>query len=742
MRSRLALTAALLAGFAAATTAEADGTYHPLANGSFQQNWSDTGLITTNGDWSGVPSLIGYRGDDPAIGTTTNVDPRTLLAFVASQVDVNANNTDPESTTTAQAGGIYEVESGGQSGGNPTIAFQGSGTADAPFVLLHLNTTGCTNLQLAFTWRDLDNAAVTASTLQQVVAQARTGTTGNFAVIADTYRANANIGSDIPIAVALPANLENQAEVQIRWMTTNAGGTDAMIGIDDIQVQGSCTGGVDNPPVVNSTTPANGATGVDPGANLVIQFSEAVTTQADWFALNCSSSGVVAVSESGMGSSRTLNPVPLLAFGEQCTGSIDASKVIDLDGNPDPMAANFNFSFTVLADDPPAVASTFPANGVAGVPVIANLIVTFSEPVTVAGSWFAIQCANSGAVGATVTGGPTVYTLDPTVNFAFLEQCTVTLDAASILDQDGNPDPLAGGNFAWSFTTAASASNYYASVDTTNATTLRSTLHVLIDDHIAYPYTGAGPCNAAAPSPTTCDTWDILESADENPANPGEIIDIYQNDNHPKVTAGNNNYNREHTWPNSLGFPDTTVNGQPNPPYTDTHMLYLSDPQYNTNRSNKPYDNCPGCTSEDTTVANNGVGGQGGTPFPGDSNWWDGSRYQVWVHRKGDAARAIFYMDVRYEGGVNALGQTEPDLIVTDNLNQVGTGQPFMGKLCTLYQWHFDDPPDAGEIIRNEVVFGFQANRNPFIDHPEWVQTLWGAQCGAAPWDGFANGFE
>lgn len=78
------------------------------------------------------------------------------------------------------------MESGGQSGGNPTIAFQGSGTADAPFILLHLDTTGCTNLQLAFTWRDLDNAAGTATTQQQVVAQARVGTTGHFAVIADT----------------------------------------------------------------------------------------------------------------------------------------------------------------------------------------------------------------------------------------------------------------------------------------------------------------------------------------------------------------------------------------------------------------------------------------------------------------------------------------------------------------------------------------------------------------------------
>jgi endonuclease I len=522
-----------------------------------------------------------------------------------------------------------------------------------------------------------------------------------------------------------------------------------MIGIDDIEVQGSCSGGVDNPPVVNSTTPANGATGVLPTANLVVQFSEAVTTQAGWFALNCTASGAVAVNESGTGASRTLDPVPALAFGEQCTGSIDASKVIDLDGTPDPMTANVNFSFTVLADTAPTVVSTFPANGVSGVPVIANLIVTFSEPVTVAGSWFAIQCANSGSVGATVTNNAsqTTYTLDPTVNFDFLEQCTVTLQAASILDQDGNPDPLAGGNYVWSFTTAASALNYYASVDPSNATTLRSTLHELIDDHVAYEYSGPTnppppPCNPAAPSTVNCDTWDILESADENPANPGEIIDVYQNDNHPKATGGNANYNREHTWPNSLGFPNNTNNGLPNPPYTDTHMLYLSDQQYNTNRGNKPYDDCAGCSNQDATVANNGVGGQGGSPFPGDSNWWDGSRYQVWVHRKGDMARAIFYMDVRYEGGVNALGQTEPDLVVTDNLAQVGTGQPFMGKLCTLYRWHFDDPPDAGEIIRNEVVFGFQGNRNPFIDNPDWVQTLWGAQCGVAPWDGFANGFE
>ncbi|MBK9654076.1 MAG: Ig-like domain-containing protein [Rhodanobacteraceae bacterium] len=494
-------------------------------------------------------------------------------------------------------------------------------------------------------------------------------------------------------------------------------------------------------PTVVSTTPANLATNVAAVSNIDVLFSEAVTTNGAWFALSCTVSGAVTTVESGSGANRSLDPVPALAPGEQCTGTITAANVLDVDGTPNPMASNYPFSFTVQPDNLPTVVSTTPANAATNVAVGSNITINFSEAVSVSGSWYAISCAVSGTHTAVVSGGGASYTLNPDVDFDFLESCTVTLTAALIVDQDGTPNALAS-NYMWSFTSAASGSNYYASVNASSAATLRSTLHELIDDHIAYPYSGAGPCNPAAPTITTCDTWDILERADQNPGNPAEIIDVYQNDNHPKAGGGNADYNREHTWPNSLGFNNLSGldgNGKPYSPYVDTHMLYLSDITYNSNRGNSPYDNCVGCTSQDPTVANNGIGGVGGAPFPGDSNWWDANNYRTWSARKGDVARAVLYMDVRYEGGFHANGQPEPDLIVTNIRSQIqGTpsgvvaAQGYMGILDTLIEWHQADPPDAQEVLRNEVVFGFQGNRNPFIDHPEWVACLWQNTCAPA----------
>jgi hypothetical protein len=84
---------------------------------------------------------------------------------------------------------------------------------------------------------------------------------------------------------------------------------------------------------------------------------------------------------------------------------------------------------------------------------------------------------------------------------------------------------------------------------------LRSTLHEVVDDQVRFPYTSSNK-----------DTWDILELADENPEDPGNILDVYKNASYPKQGGGTGAYNREHTWPNSYGFPD---NGSSNYAYTD-----------------------------------------------------------------------------------------------------------------------------------------------------------------------------
>ena len=91
---------------------------------------------------------------------------------------------------------------------------------------------------------------------------------------------------------------------------------------------------------------------------------------------------------------------------------------------------------------------------------------------------------------------------------------------------------------------------------------------------------------------------------------------------------------------------------------------------------------------------------------------------------KGDAARMIFYMAVRYAGQDGNM----PDLYLVDDTSS-STGSPKFGKLCTLVQWSKDDPVDSWERQRHEKVVEVQGNRNPFIDRPDFVEALYGADC-------------
>ncbi len=268
--------------------------------------------------------------------------------------------------------------------------------------------------------------------------------------------------------------------------------------------------------------------------------------------------------------------------------------------------------------------------------------------------------------------------------------------------------------------------NYYAAVDTSNPAVLRTSLHGVIHDHVRFPYTA-----------TSTDTWDILELADQDPANAGNVVDLYMNQSLPKQGGGVGIYNREHTWPNSYGFPN---DGSTNYPYTDCHALFLCDSGYNTSRNNLPYFFCASGCTEKTTVLTNGEGGGSGI-YPGNSNWRAGSgstgSWETWRGRRGDVARALLYLDVRYEGGTHGTtGAAEPDLILTDNVAQItasNTGSnlavAYMGIRSALLEWHLDDLPDAKERDRNDVVWSFQTNRNPFIDHPEWVECVFVGAC-------------
>jgi len=247
--------------------------YHSLASGSLTQNWTDSGMLTVNDDWTNVASITGHLGDiDP--GSPTDVNPTTLTGAEVGALDVIANQANPNTLT---SGGVAEF-----SIADPTVALQGSGTADAPSLVLYLDATGRQNVRLQFNARDIDGSADNA--VQQLGVQFRVGGSGAWTNVGGGYVADATSGPSLatqvtPVDVTLPAAANNQAQVQVRILTTNATGSDEWVGVDDIVVSsepGAGGGGDTTAPTLQSSTPADNATNVATGADITLTFDETV----------------------------------------------------------------------------------------------------------------------------------------------------------------------------------------------------------------------------------------------------------------------------------------------------------------------------------------------------------------------------------------------------------------------------------------------------------------------------------
>jgi endonuclease I len=192
--------------------------------------------------------------------------------------------------------------------------------------------------------------------------------------------------------------------------------------------------------------------------------------------------------------------------------------------------------------------------------------------------------------------------------------------------------------------------------------------------------------------------WNALKATDQDPANSANVILLYSGTSRSKTLNGGDagDWNREHVWAKSHGDFGTSAG-----PGTDLHHLRPEDVQVNSLRGNKDFDN----------------GGTAVSAAPG--NRTDTDSWEPRAAVRGDVARMIFYMAVRYEGG------SYPDLEV-DDVTGSGTA-PRLGRLSALRQWNQQDPPDAFEKRRNELIYSsYQRNRNPFIDHPEWVAAIFG----------------
>lgn len=206
--------------------------------------------------------------------------------------------------------------------------------------------------------------------------------------------------------------------------------------------------------------------------------------------------------------------------------------------------------------------------------------------------------------------------------------------------------------------------------------------------------------------------WEALVVTDAVPGKPGFVRLIYTRRDQPvdRRDQGQNDpdsWNREHLWPKSHGFPD-----EENPAYTDLHNLRPADRSVNTNRSDRDFDD-------------------GGNPHPeATAVMWDKDSWEVPDEVKGDVARSLFYMALRYDGSGSWRDRKgkvhrEPKLVLVDR-DSPETREPLLGHLDTLLRWNRLDPPDEAERARETQVATLQGKRNPFVDHPEHIDALWG----------------
>ncbi len=238
---------------------------------------------------------------------------------------------------------------------------------------------------------------------------------------------------------------------------------------------------------------------------------------------------------------------------------------------------------------------------------------------------------------------------------------------------------------------AAAPAGYYDDAEGKTGSALKSALHDIIDGNKKLSYD---------------DVWEALMYTDEDPDNTNNVILLYSGWSYPKSNKGGNTtqWNREHTWAKSKGDFGTSQG-----PGTDIHHLRPTDVTINSARGSMPFDEGGSLYTDASRYG----GGSGATECKKGGNNWEPAD-----EVKGDVARMLFYMDTRYEGKSGDGYDLE--------LAEYSTSDGKHGKLSVLLKWHAEDPVSAWEVRRNNRIEEKQGNRNPFIDHPEYVNMIWG----------------
>ena len=263
--------------------------------------------------------------------------------------------------------------------------------------------------------------------------------------------------------------------------------------------------------------------------------------------------------------------------------------------------------------------------------------------------------------------------------------------------------PLMGFAVASTIGVSSVAADYYASItNTTNGTTLASSLHTLSQNKHTTTLSYSGLWGAYATTdilPGTNIIWDIYSDYAY------ECGGTKQGANY---SGEGDSYNREHTVPQSW-FSEAS------PMVADCYHVYPTDGKINGIRSNYPYGEVG------TVTDTNGNPSQNGSKLCSSKlSGYSGTVFEPIDEYKGDIARSYFYMAIRYSDKLSTWTDGEAQKIFKGSY-------PYLTNyaLDLFAKWAHEDPVSDKEYIRNNAIAELQGNRNPFIDHPEWVDVIW-----------------
>jgi len=252
--------------------------------------------------------------------------------------------------------------------------------------------------------------------------------------------------------------------------------------------------------------------------------------------------------------------------------------------------------------------------------------------------------------------------------------------------------------FGFGMVKAQIPQGYYDATYGFNGLGLKITLHNIIKNHNVVSYNALYSVFSETDNKGNNVVWDIYS---DNPYGNEPYVYYYTNPSHQcgQYSSEGDCFNREHSWPQSW-FGSSSI-----PVYSDLFHVYPTDGWVNNKRGNFPY----GEVNNPTWTSLNGSK-LGPCSFPGYAS----TVFEPINEYKGDIARSYFYISVRYYG----QDMSWPGSAQTEGAEL----KPWAYNL--MYKWHIQDPVSQKETDRNDAIYQYQNNRNPFIDHPEWVDSI------------------